>query len=57
MIIICIYWLNLKGMLLTKNVEEENNLDIFEMIASINETIMKLVNREFFYFQALSNGC
>jgi hypothetical protein len=44
-------------MLLTKNVEEENNLDIFEMIASINETIMKLVNREFFYFQALSNGC
>jgi hypothetical protein len=36
----------MKGVFLIKMVEMENNLNIFEMIISINETTMELINRE-----------
>jgi hypothetical protein len=36
----------MKGVFLIKMVEMENNLNIFEMIVSINETTMELINRE-----------
>jgi hypothetical protein len=45
------YWLNLKGVLLIKKIEKENNLDIFKMIGSISETKMELVNRELLIFK------
>jgi hypothetical protein len=41
----------MKGGFLIKKVEEENNLDIFEMIANINETTMELVNIELLIFK------
>jgi len=40
-----------------QGVEKDNSLDIFEMTTNISEPTMKLINRIFFYFQALSSGC
>jgi hypothetical protein len=41
----------MKGVLLIKRVEEENNLDVFEMIISINEITTKLVNMKLLIFK------
>jgi len=50
-IIICIHWLNLKGGVVDERVENEKSLDIFEIIISINEPTMELVNRDLLIFK------
>jgi hypothetical protein len=34
-----------------QKVEEDNNLDIFEMTTNISEQVMKLINKEFLIFK------
>jgi len=41
----------MKGVLLIKKVEKENNLNILEMIARISETTIELVNRKLLIFK------
>jgi len=45
------------GGIVDQGVEEDNSLDIFDITTNVSEPTMELINREFFYFQALSSGC
>jgi len=50
-IIICIHWLNLKGMLLSKKLKRIKNLDIFEMTTNTSGLATQLVKSKLLIFK------
>jgi len=45
-IVICIFWLNMKMCVVDQRIEEDNNLDIFEITTNITKLATKLINKE-----------
>jgi hypothetical protein len=50
-IIICILWLNLKGVLVGIRVEKDKSLDIFEMTTNTSEPTIEFINRKLLIFK------
>jgi hypothetical protein len=50
-IIICIFWLNLKGVLVGIGIEEDKSLDIFQMTTNTSEPTIEFINRELLIFK------
>ncbi len=50
-IVICIFWLNMKMCVVNQRIEEDNNLDIFEITTNIAKLAMELINKELLIFR------